>query len=154
SGPVGTSASTRYLLEADARKEDWDLGGNRLLLKKFETKLGLNSLFGSRGNWSSAVIMAAPGLGYTGGAGFDFIRWPEKRLVFNAGASVKAKRIHQTRFMRTELDGRLNWLPQARGSDFATSIRIRAGSATDLTPYDELFALGIDRDTELLLRGH
>ncbi len=154
SGPLGSSASTRYFVEADARKEEWDWRGSRLVLKKFESKLGLSSPIGSRGAWSSAVIVGAPGLGYAGQTDFDVLRWPERRLVLNTGVRAKVKRVGETRFARAEFDGHLSWFPRSRGSDFATTVRLRAGAATGQTPYDELFALGIDRDSDLILRGH
>src|SRR5262249_52114680 len=49
---------------------------------------------------------------------------------------------------------RMHWLPRARGSDFETLVQLRAGRASAATPVDELFILGLDRDSDLLLRAH
>src|ERR1041385_6391057 len=154
SGPVGSSASARYSIDSDARREQWDVQGQSRLLKKFETTLALSSLSGARGSWSSGVIIGAPGFGYTGDLGYDLIRWPDRRLTVNTNVRLKAKRIAETAYARAEGRGTLKWLPQARGNDFATSLTVSAGSATGETPFDELFALGIDRDSELNLRAH
>jgi hypothetical protein len=154
SGPMGSSVSTRYSIEMDARREEWDIDGSRRMLRKAEVTLALNSLAGSNVRWSSGVVVGAPGLGYTGSANFDVFRRPERRLFVNTGTRVKAKRLGDTAFGRAEVNARLNWLPQALGSDFASSLTLRAGSATRRAPFDELFELGIGRDSDLLLRGH
>jgi hypothetical protein len=154
SGPMGSSVSTRYSVEVDARREEWDIDGRRSIVRRAEATFALNSLAGSKARWSSGVIVAAPGLGYAGSANIDLVRRPERRLFVSAGTRVKAKRIGDIAFGRAEVDAMLNWLPQARGSDFATSVILRAGSASRQTPFDELFELGIGRDSDLLLRGH
>src|SRR5262249_53322104 len=58
------------------------------------------------------------------------------------------------RFAKAEPSLRMHWLPKARGSDYETTVQLRAGRASDSTPLDELFVVGLDRDSDLLLRAH
>ena len=51
-----------------------------------------------------------------------------------------------------EVDSR--WLPRATGDDYETRVRVRAGRTFGNVPFDELYVLGFDRDTDLWMRGH
>ncbi len=48
----------------------------------------------------------------------------------------------------------MHWLPTARGDDYETLVRVRAGKTFGDLPFDELFMLGLERDNDLWLRGH
>ena len=48
----------------------------------------------------------------------------------------------------------MRWLPTARGDDYETLARVRAGKTFGDLPFDELFMLGLERDNDLWLRGH
>ncbi|HWZ99932.1 MAG TPA: tetratricopeptide repeat protein [Candidatus Dormibacteraeota bacterium] len=49
---------------------------------------------------------------------------------------------------------RAKWLPHARGDDDAIQFRVRGSNTFGTVPLDQLFELGLDRDTTLWLRGH
>jgi hypothetical protein len=55
---------------------------------------------------------------------------------------------------RTQAGLRLEWFPQTEGSDYLVNARLRAGRVEGQIPFDELYILGLERDTELRLRGH
>ena len=48
----------------------------------------------------------------------------------------------------------IHWLPQARGDNFETRVRVRSGTTFGDIPFDELWMLGLERDNDLWLRGH
>jgi tetratricopeptide (TPR) repeat protein len=49
---------------------------------------------------------------------------------------------------------RTDWLPHAKGEDDAVHARIRSSNLFGTVPLDQLFELGLDRDSTLWLRGH
>lgn len=46
-----------------------------------------------------------------------------------------------------------HWFPQAQGDTYEFAERVRAGRTFGSAPFDELFMLGMERDTDLWLRG-
>ena len=49
---------------------------------------------------------------------------------------------------------RLHWLPQAQGDDYEVQHSVRVGKTFGNVPFDELFMLGLERDSDLWMRGH
>jgi len=49
---------------------------------------------------------------------------------------------------------RADWLPHARGDDDTVHFRLRGSELFGTVPLDQLFELGLDRDSPLWLRGH
>jgi len=48
----------------------------------------------------------------------------------------------------------VHWYPQMQGDDYEMSIDLKSGGTAGQPPFDELFALGMERDNDLWLRGH
>ena len=46
------------------------------------------------------------------------------------------------------------WFPQAQGSDYETLNLLRVGRTFGQAPFDELFMLGLERDTNLPMHAH
>ena len=46
-----------------------------------------------------------------------------------------------------------HWFPQAQGDAYEVAGRVRAGWTFGDAPFDELFLLGMERDTDLWVRG-
>jgi hypothetical protein len=57
-------------------------------------------------------------------------------------------------FEKLQAGLKMRWLPTARGDDYETLARVRAGKTFGDPPFDELFMLGLERDNDLWLRGH
>lgn len=88
---------------------------------------------------------------------YDLWRLPEKRLIVRNGASSELARIwSQPAQVFAKLEGSVTsqWFPQAKGEDYETIGRIRAGKTFGSPPFDELFMLGVERDNDLWLRAH
>lgn len=91
---------------------------------------------------------------------FDYALWrvPEHRLsvwswaVFDAGR-VFGRTGSRLLVTRGGLSG--EWFPQAKGEKYRLTAQMQAGEMSGNVPVDELFQLGMDRDTErdLWLRG-
>jgi hypothetical protein len=85
------------------------------------------------------------------------IRLPERRLTLDSSVTADVGAFFQSPLgrygrLRGELNSRL--LPNSRGDDFETHATLRAGRTFGGVPFDELFVLGFDRDTDLWMRGH
>src|SRR6185436_10297823 len=44
--------------------------------------------------------------------------------------------------------------PRVVGDDYKSTVSVHAGRTGGLVPFDEYFALGLDRDRDYFLRGH
>jgi tetratricopeptide (TPR) repeat protein len=102
---------------------------------------------------------------FTDGFSFDgwwridrsLLRLPERRFTLDSTAEARIGREFAdgaSAFggLRGSLDA--HWLPRAKGDDYETRVRIRAGDTFGQVRFDELFQLGIERDNDLWLRGH
>jgi hypothetical protein len=57
-------------------------------------------------------------------------------------------------FARIQASTELKWLPGAKSGDYEISAQISGASSTGTLPFSELSMLGVERDNDLLLRGH
>ena len=180
--PVGNSAAYRFWIAADARDERWELRepsgpSGELGLRRGAVSAGIASFRSGQWRWSSggelshrdyrdrtgvAVTEAATRLsGYqlkhTARVERDAWRAPEYRLESKVEGWSETGRIWSEQshlFHRLQLSVAGNWLPKPAGDDYAVSGRIRGGKIFGEVPFDELFILGLERDNDLLMRGH
>ena len=158
SGPV--SVNTRLLAQLDARNEIWEMDGQTIPLRKEELRLSLSTLATHRWSWSSGGVLtrrpSGMSLKYEGTSNYDVLRLPESRLTVSAETRGQFGRAFSTddRIARAEAGIQADWLPKAEGDDYRVLIRTRAGRVWGSAHIDELFALGVDRDEDLWLRGH
>jgi hypothetical protein len=88
---------------------------------------------------------------------------PERRFTLTTAASAELARLwaSQTKvtgapgvFARLQGSALAHWFPQAQDDKYEVEQRVRAGRTFGSAPFDELFLLGMERDTDLWLRGH
>lgn len=88
---------------------------------------------------------------------------PERRFTFTVNATSELARMWPAQSQAAgapRLFGKLRgaalaqWFPQAEGDRYEMQQRVRAGRIFQSAPFDELFLLGMERDTDLWLRGH
>ena len=87
---------------------------------------------------------------------YQLLRVPERRFVTSAMITSQAGRIWSyPAYSFATLQGSLDahWFPQPTGERLEMRKRVSAGRLR-IDPFDELFMLGLDRDNNLLLRGH
>jgi tetratricopeptide (TPR) repeat protein len=85
------------------------------------------------------------------------IRFPEKRFTLLAGGDAEFGALFAKplgRYSRFQGSLAANWFPQAQGEDYHVQTRLLGGATFGNVPFDDLFVLGFDRDTDLWLRGH
>ena len=85
------------------------------------------------------------------------VRYPERRFTVDAKANGEVGTFFNNGLGRySSLQGDLDsrWLPRARGDDYEVHARLRSGGTFGDVPFDELYVLGFDRDTDWWMRGH
>ena len=90
-------------------------------------------------------------------ADYKLLRLAERRLTADSMTLGQLGRmLNRTSplFSLAEESIETRWLPLSRGDDYETTSRIRLGKALGKVPFDELFALGAERDSNLWLRAH
>jgi tetratricopeptide (TPR) repeat protein len=94
---------------------------------------------------------------------YEFLHLPERRLTWSGGLNSQAARLWsqgsqgsqpEQSFEKLQASLVARWFPRARGNDFETNWRVRANRTFGGIPFDELFMLGLERDTDLWLRAH
>ncbi|MGC1782309.1 MAG: tetratricopeptide repeat protein [Acidobacteriaceae bacterium] len=87
----------------------------------------------------------------------SLIQFPERRFSLDADITGEAGKFFTSplgKYRRLEGSVNADWLPQARGEDYETKTRLRAGGTFGQVPLDDLYMLGFDRDNDLWMRGH
>ena len=146
-------------------------------LQKVTARAEIQSMVSGRWAWSTGVSYSfremrnplglpasAEGL-FTGGSNVglegnvkrSLVRYAERRFTMDARANGQLGTFFSAplgRYARLcgELDS--HWLPQASGDDYETRVRLRTAKTFGNVPFDELYVLGFDRDTDLWMRGH
>ncbi len=146
-------------------------------LQKLGLGLSLGAVESGRWNWRSGVVTAyrnfrRPADIPAGAAGFfaegfslryeastGVLLWsvPQRRFRVDAEATAGAGRYFTQSlgaFSRVGASLSAHWLPRARGDDYETQASFRFGRTFGGVTLDELFVLGVERDNDLLLRGH
>jgi predicted double-glycine peptidase len=158
SGPA--SGTSRYEVGLDVRDEIWTVGGSPALVQRKDFFAGLRGIPSSRLTWfSGALIVQRPSgvsVRYDGSTQYELLHFPERRLTLTSELRAQFGRTLTTsqRIERAELGFDLEWMPQARGDDYRVSTKAHAGRVWGSPTIDDLFSIGIDRDTNLWLRGH
>ena len=91
------------------------------------------------------------------GAKATLLDLPEHRLTVIAAASSEFARWWSNPprlFEKVQGGATLHWLPQAEDDKYEFGQRVRGGGIAGTAPVDELWMIGVERDTDLWLRGH
>jgi tetratricopeptide (TPR) repeat protein len=86
----------------------------------------------------------------------SLIRVPEHRLTLDGSATGEFGTFFADplgRYGRLQSGLAADWYPLARSDDYHLQARLRAGVTFGKVPFDDLFVLGFDRDSDLWLRG-
>jgi hypothetical protein len=168
SSPVGLNARTGFRIQADGREEHWLRDGESFVLRRKELSGEIHGSMAGGWGWTTgaAVTERAFTNGFAGGTSLSYkasvqrsiFRMPERRLTLDSLAGVQLGRLFgpsPQHFAKVEGDLALRWFPSPRRKDdYETIVRLRLGQSTGQLPFDELFVVGLDRDSSLRLRGH
>src|SRR5207247_7687139 len=99
---------------------------------------------------SDPIFSSGAALKYRATADAWLLRAPERRFTLQGAASLEAS----SAFSKTDASLSARWFPRPRGDSYEVNARLRAGQIFGQAPLDELFILGLERDTDLWLRAH
>jgi tetratricopeptide (TPR) repeat protein len=177
SSPSRDHPSLHYRMFADARDENWALSsattsGFGFHSHEYTFGAALDQIISGKWRWGTstalvhegAPLLAAPQL-FTDGASLQYKAYverqllsvPENRLSITAKVSPTIGRnfgSSSTSFARIHAATELKWLPGARSGDYEIGAQISGVTSTGTLPFSELSMLGVERDNDLLLRGH
>jgi hypothetical protein len=168
SSPLRRNSSLAYRLQLDTRNENWLLGDQAFNLQRTELSGDVHAIFRDGWNGISGVAVARRAFtnSFAGGTSITYkasvqrtvLSLPEKRLTVDWSTSAHVGKLFSQpseRFVKIQEDVSLRWFPSSRRrNDYETKARLRLGKSFGRLPFDELFILGLDRDTDLQLRGH
>ncbi len=109
-----------------------------------------------------ALVVPGIELKYLVSAEDRVIEIPERRFTVTAGGGAELARAWQTgthvtgapgAFGKLQGSAQAQWFPQAEGDGWELDQRLRAGRTFGGAPFDELFLLGMERDSDLWVRG-
>jgi hypothetical protein len=103
--------------------------------------------------------LVTPGyeLKYLGGVKAQALDIPEHQLTVSVAASSESARMWSNPpklFEKLEGSSTLHWLPQAAGDRYEFQERVRGGGILGTARVDDLWMIGVERDSDLWLRGH
>jgi hypothetical protein len=158
SGPLQRSPNRTWSFEWDARDEEWSSGPSMTPVRKAELKAQLRSIV-DRWTWTGGAAVAKSGsyrLKYFASVERTVLDLPESRFRSVAVASVEAGRVFgkSARFGKVAGALQTRWLPNAADDAYELRSVIRAGKSAGTVPFDELFAVGMDRDQGVWMRAH
>lgn len=175
--PLRNHPSMRYRVFGDLRDENWVLSPDTSSAigfhsRQYATGVAVEQVVNGTSSWgitASLVHNDAPGVAsgdvFTVGNSLEarawvqkqFLRVPEKRLSITARLSPtvgknfgSSANVFGTLRASTELE----WLPGKKAGDYEITAKISTAAATGTLPFSSLFMLGVERDNDLLLRGH
>ncbi len=178
SAPFRDNPNLLYSADFTVRDEEWDLsswsqGGGLTGLKLVEMRAGVTSIAGDRWVWSTGISASRRDLSHglvplsstessgsaltsTWGTRYDFLQLPERRIKVAGEARGELGRFWSSKaslFGVAELGIDGSW--QAQKEDrLVLTARAQTGTSAGSIPFDRLFRLGQDLDSDLLLRGH
>ena len=88
---------------------------------------------------------------------YDLLRIPEHRFFVTATGTSEEGRVWDadgSGFAKLQVSSAQHWFPKATNDDFEIQSRASYGHTFGRVPFDELLMLGIERDNDLMLRGH
>jgi hypothetical protein len=163
SAPLAGDPAWRVRLRTDARDENWNVpGAGEFNLRKIESSLDLLRLTEGGTEWSAGASVSSrtapipldgsPHEGFAlqarGAVRRELLAISWRQLSVSGSLSGALGRMFEDGaplFGKVEAGIDANWRSLAA--------RFRAGAVSGAAPFDELFTLGVDRDTEHWLRG-
>jgi len=168
SSPLRQNSSLTYRIQIDGRNEDWQRDENTFNLHRVEVNTDVHAVYANGWNWTNGFGVARrtfsnsfPGgnsISYRTAVQRRLLRIPERHLTLESSAGVELGKLFGTepeRFAKLRTDFTLHWFPfPTRADDYEIRAALRLGKSFSELPFDELFVLGLDRDSDLRLRAH
>jgi hypothetical protein len=136
-------------------------------MRKVEAAAQIHSIPSGDWNWTSGAAISRRSLTgpfsqgvvlkYFGSIGRTLLRNPDRRFIVESSLMFDAGKLfldRPARFVKLENRTSARWLPFAEREDYEMNARFRAGRILGAAPFDESFLIGLERDSDLWLRGH
>ena len=158
--PLGKEPGRRFEVTVDGRDESWVLPAEEFRLRRLKGSARIESQINHRWTWVFGLNFSDRNSGkrgdrngflmtYETGITHRLLTVPERRLYADVGLSTEFGK----RYFKGTGQMGVRWVPGTADNYEATG-HFRFGGVWGDAPFDELFVLGLDRDHELLLRGH
>ena len=103
--------------------------------------------------------LVAPGfeLKFLAGVHAQMLNLPEHRFTLSTSAASEFARLWSSpaqAYGKLQGGATVHWFPQAEGDKYEFAQRVRGGGIAGTAPVDELWMVGVERDSDLWLRGH
>jgi len=159
SAPLKSNPKWGVGMNIDARRENWADAGGDFEMRKMQALAEIRSTPSGRWVWTSGAAIssrsfskALPGgvtLKYSGSITRSLLRDSARRLNVDSVVAVEAGKLcaaNRLRFAKATSRVSFRW------HEITSDLRL--GRAIGQIPFDERFILGLDRDSDLWLRGH
>ncbi len=106
---------------------------------------------------SSSLLASGYQLKQTAGLDYQFWHSAVHRVSLSGGLTSEVARLWSDpgeSFGKFQAQVRTHWFPRARGNDYETDWRLRSGTTAGSSPFDELYMIGVERDSDFWLRAH
>lgn len=179
SGPVRGDPKQRFQFYIDGRRENWALSGayqGELRLDKIEGGAEYRTVVNDAWTWSNRASLsdrrvtrfaATPDAAKTFSGGFmikdrwlvlhPLFRFPEHGLTIQSSASAEVGRLFAPgfgAFLKADATIQAQWFPQNQSRRYEVETSVRSGKTFGPAPFDELYMLGLERDSDLPLAAH
>jgi len=166
-GPLAGNPKWRFGFDLDARRDNWANGAASFQMRKVEAAAQIHSIPNGYWNWTSGAAvsnrtMTGPlsqgvALKYFGSVTRTLLRNPDAGFAVDSSLMFDAGKLFldtPARFAKIQNSISARWLPFAERQDYEMNARFRAGKIFGDAPFDESFVVGMERDSDLWLRGH
>lgn len=177
SAPLPNRPSFRFRITGDVRDENWVLSPETnsafaFKSRQFSLDATLDQVVSGKWKWGIGTALVhenasqlSPDDVFTEGYSLQYsarierqlLNIPERRLSITARLGQSFGRNfapESSSFAKTQAVTELNWLPGAKLGDYEVVARLSGGRSWGTVPFSDLFILGVERDNNLLLRGH
>ena len=166
-GPLARNPKWRFRLDLDARRENWANPAGSFEMRKVEAAAQIHSIPNGRWNWTSGAAVTqrtvtgpplqGVALKYFGSITRTLLRNPDEGFSLDSSLMFDAGKLfldRPARFMKIEHTSSARWLPFGERQGYEMNARLRTGQIIGAAPFDENFVVGLERDSDLWLRGH
>ncbi len=167
STPIRGDPKWSFRLSFDARDELWFDPATPFRMRRAEASSEVHMTPSGRWNLTTGVSVSRRSFSNSFSRGFavrhstafagNIIRDSDRRLDAGFTLSFHAGKLfdlQRDRFAKVESGIFSKWRPFRSRDDYELSASLRAGQAFGGVPFDELYLIGLDRDSDLWSRGH
>ena len=159
SAPLKGDPKWGFRVGVDVRGENWADAAGTFHMRKGEGTFEIHSTPSGRWNWTSGIAVShrqfsnvpsrGLGLKYVASLNRTLIRDSDRRFYLDSSFALQAGKTFSAnteRFLKVDNSLSMTW--------HGVSARWRAGRILGSPPFDELYLVGLDRDSDLWVRAH